>query len=107
MIARGRALRYPDTFATVPVTIIVAGPIEVKPGQRQRFLDALTEAMRLARNTKGCENFVVAPDPLEAQRVNVLEVWRTRQALVGFRDGGPDDDLSVLIVRTNVRECEV
>jgi len=89
------------------VTIIVAGQIEVKPGQRQRFLDGSAEAMRLARKTKGCEDFVVAPDPLEPQRVNVFEVWRTRQALEDFRDAGPGDDLSALIVRANVSEYEV
>jgi quinol monooxygenase YgiN len=89
------------------VTIIVAGQIVVKPGQRQRFLDKSQEAMRLARSTAGCEDFVVAADPLDEQRVNVFEIWSSHKALHAFRDEGPDDGLSALIVRARVHEYEV
>lgn len=89
------------------MTIIVAGQIEVKPGQRQRFLDGSADAMRLARTTKGCEDFVVAADPLDANRVNVFELWRSRKALHDFRGAGPDDGLAELIVRARVNEYEV
>ena len=77
---RGRALRFTDIFAD-DMTIIVAGQIEVQPGQRQRVPDGSQMAMRLARETTGCEDFVVAADPLEEHRVNVFEVWRSRTAL--------------------------
>ena len=63
--------------------------------------------MRLAREATECEDFVVAADPLDENRVNVFEVWRTRKALVTFRDTGPDDGLTALIVRARVREYEV
>ena len=86
--------------------IIVAGRILVQPGQRQRFLDASADAMRLARTTNGCDDFVVAPDPLDPQRVNIFELWRTRKALEAFRDAGPDDDVTALIERAQVREYE-
>ena len=89
------------------MTIIVAGQIDVAPGQRQRFLDGSLDAMRHARVTAGCEDFVVAADPLDEDRVNVFEVWHSRPALLAFRDAGPDDDLSALIVRARVREYEV
>ena len=98
--------RYTDIFAD-DMTIIVAGQIEVQHGQRQRFLEGSEMAMRLARETTGCEDFVVAADPLDEHRVNVFEVWRSRQALHDFRDAGPDDDLTSLIVRARVREYEV
>lgn len=87
--------------------IIVAGQIEVQPGQRQRFLDGSLEAMRLARETEGCDDFVVAADPLDEHRVNVFELWHSRTALHDFRDAGPDDGLTSLIVRARVREYEV
>ncbi len=87
--------------------IIVAGQIEVQPGQRQRLLDGSQMAMHLARETTGCEDFVVAADPLDEHRVNVFEVWGSRQALHDFRDAGPDDGLTALIVRARVREYEV
>jgi len=87
--------------------VIVAGQILVKTGQRQRFLDGSREAMRLARATAGCEDFVVAADPLDEQRVNVFEVWRSREELYAFRDAGPDDGLAVLIESARVQEYEV
>jgi len=89
------------------MTIIVAGQIDVRPGQRQRFLDGSQLAMRLARETTGCEDFVVAADPIDEHRVNVFEVWRSRKALHAFRDAGPDDGLTSLIVRARVHEYEV
>jgi quinol monooxygenase YgiN len=85
----------------------VAGQIEVKPGQRQRFLDGSHEAMRLARATAGCDDFVVAGDPLDPNRVNVFELWRSRAALSAFRESGPDDRLTELIVRAGVSEYQV
>ena len=101
-----RAQRYTDIFVD-DMTIIVAGQIEVQPGQRQRFLESSEMAMRLARETTGCEDFVVAADPLDEHRVNVFEMWRSRKALHDFRDAGPDDGLTSLIVRARVREYEV
>jgi len=95
-----------DIFAD-DMTIIVVGQIEVQPGQRQRFLDGSQMAMRLARKTSGCEDFVVAADPLDEHRVNVFEVWRSRKALHDFRNAGPDNGLTSLIVRACVREYEV
>ncbi len=89
------------------MSIIVAGQIDVQPGQRQRFLDRSQSAMRLARETTGCEDFVVAADPLDEHRVNVFEMWRSRKALNDFRDAGPDDGLTSLIVRARVHEYEV
>lgn len=102
----GYLWRYTDIFVD-DMTIIVAGQIEVQPGQRQRFLESSEMAMRLARETTGCEDFVVAADPLDEHRVNVFEMWRSRKALHDFRDAGPDDGLTSLIVRARVREYEV
>jgi quinol monooxygenase YgiN len=99
-------VRQSDIFADT-MTIIVAGQIEVQPGQRQRFLDGSETAMRLARKTTGCEDFVVAADPIEEHRVNVFEMWHSRKALHDFRDAGPDDGLASLIVRARVHEYEV
>jgi hypothetical protein len=62
--------------------------------------------MRLARATVGCEDFVVAADPLDEWRVNVFEVWRSREALDTFRGAGPEDDLAGLIESARVEEYE-
>jgi quinol monooxygenase YgiN len=51
--------------------IIVSGRIYVKPGSRLVFLEGTAEAVKKARQARGCRDFVVAGDPLEADRVNV------------------------------------
>ena len=87
--------------------IIVAGRLYVRPGTRPEFLARSMDAMTQARQASGCADFVVAADPLEAERVNVFEVWTDRGALEAFRGSGPDDGLSALIVRADVAEHEV
>jgi quinol monooxygenase YgiN len=86
--------------------IIVAGRIYVKPAQRDDFLAGSRSAMELARRTKGCDDFVVAPDPLDSSRVNVFEIWRSRDQVTAFRESGPYDGLSALIERADVREYD-
>ena len=82
--------------------LIVAGRIYLKPGVIREFMAASVEAMAAARATPGCRDFVVAPDPLEADRVNVYEEWESEQALLVFRGSGPSSDLRSMIVRAEV-----
>jgi quinol monooxygenase YgiN len=85
--------------------IIVTGRILVT--DRDRFLAQSQEAIRFAREAEGCLDFVVSADPLEPDRVNVLERWTDRAALMAFRGEGPDDDLRSLIKSADVNEHEV
>jgi quinol monooxygenase YgiN len=84
--------------------IIVAGNIAVQPGQRGIFIQQSLAAIQAARQTEGCYDFAVSPDPLEADRVNIYEHWRSEQDLQAFRASGPDSDLSALIQSLYVRE---
>jgi quinol monooxygenase YgiN len=86
--------------------IIVAGRIQVEPGRRDEFVAASLEAVALARETEGCLDFVVAPDPLDPDRVNVYEEWESAVALTTFRGEGPGDDLSSLIREADVQQRE-
>ncbi len=82
--------------------VIVSGKIFVPREQRTRFLELSAEAMTQARKTSGCRDFVVAPDPIERDRVNIYEEWESEEDLAAFRDDGPGEDLSSLIVRAEV-----
>jgi quinol monooxygenase YgiN len=82
--------------------IIVSGRIFVRPGSRESFLESSLQAITLARRAEGCRDFVVAADPLEADRVNVYEEWESEDALMRFRGEGPDHDLRSIIVRASV-----
>jgi quinol monooxygenase YgiN len=82
--------------------LIVSGRIWVRSGSRERFLALSAPAIAQARGSRGCLDFVVAPDPLEMDRVNVYEEGETELALLAFRDAGPSTDLSEEIVRAQV-----
>ncbi len=84
--------------------IIVSGKIQLKPGERAAFLRSSRKAMKLARKAPGCADFVVAADPLQQDRVNVYEEWRSRAELLAFRGSGPNDDLRTQILRIDVHE---
>ncbi len=87
--------------------IIVSGRIQAKPGARDAFLTASREAIVAARAAPGCRDFVVAPDPLEPNRVNVYEEWETADDLERFRGDRPGPDLTVSINHADVGRHEV
>lgn len=84
--------------------IIVAGHLRVAAQDRDAFLARSHEAIGLARSTMGCQDYVVAADPLDPGRINVYEHWTDQAALHAFRGDGPDDDLGALIISAHVGE---
>lgn len=87
--------------------IVVTGYILVRPGRRDEFVALSEPAIVKARKHRACQMFVVAADPLEADRVVVSEVWTSRAELLAFRGQGPGAGLSALIVSADVREFSV
>lgn len=84
--------------------IIVSGRLFIKSGARDQFLAASAEPMAAARIAPGCVDFVVAPDPIDADRVNIYEEWEAESHLQKFREVGPSDDMSALIARAEVKQ---
>jgi quinol monooxygenase YgiN len=62
-------------------TILVTGTITVEPDERDAFIEAAKAGMRTSRAEDGCEEFVLAPDPIEPSRVVLSQRWRDRAAL--------------------------
>ncbi|MGH7318248.1 MAG: putative quinol monooxygenase [Candidatus Rokuibacteriota bacterium] len=87
--------------------IIVAGRIYVAPDRREAFLAVSLRSVIEARRARGCLDFVVAADPVEAGRVNVYEEWRTAKDLERFRGEGPEPELTQEILRAEVSRHEV
>ena len=77
--------------------IIVAGQLHVDPADRDRYLSAVADVTRLAREALGCHDFAQAADPVEAGRINVFERWESDADLAEFRaSGGPPPELPEL-----------
>ncbi|MEM7492964.1 MAG: antibiotic biosynthesis monooxygenase family protein [Pseudomonadota bacterium] len=87
--------------------IIVRGWLSIKPGQRETFIERSLDAVRQARALPACHDFSVSPDPIDENRVNILEIWESPEALNTFRGKGPGDDLSALITGAHVKEHKV
>jgi quinol monooxygenase YgiN len=70
--------------------IIVAGWLRVAAADRDRYLSAVAGVAVLARQARGCLDFVQAADPLDPERINIFELWDSDADLARFRDA---DDL--------------
>jgi quinol monooxygenase YgiN len=68
--------------------IIVAGQLWLDAADRDRYLTAVTDVTRLAREAPGCHDFVQAADPIDAGRINVFERWESDEDLHRFRGSG-------------------
>jgi quinol monooxygenase YgiN len=86
------------------LVIIVSGRIYVRPGAKEEFLRLSAESVVQARRARGCRDFVVAADPIEADRVNVYEEWESEEALMEFRGDGPGEDMSAVIAQADVSQ---
>lgn len=87
--------------------IIVAGHIRVHKGKAGALIDASRQAMKAAREAKGCRDFTVAADPIEPDRVYVYECWDSAKAMLAFRGDGPGGDLSSLIEIADVKRYSI
>lgn len=87
--------------------IIVSGRIYVASGGREAFLASSRSAVVAARRAPGCRDFVVAADPVEANRVNVYEEWDSEAELEAFRGAGPGEEMTQVIERAEVSRHHV
>ncbi len=67
--------------------LIVAGAGYVNPEDRDTLLANLAPALRAARATPGCLDYVVAADPVEPDRVNIYERWESETHLTAHLAG--------------------
>jgi quinol monooxygenase YgiN len=72
--------------------IIVTGTFTIDPTDRDAFLEAAKAGMTKSRAEDGCEEYVMAADPLDPGRIVLSERWRDRPALdahlAGLGGGG-------------------
>lgn len=87
--------------------ILVAGALRIKAGHRDAFVEQSQAAVRLARQHNQCLDFSVCADPIDNQRVNILEKWLDQAALTQFRHSGSDNNLFSLVESFDLMEYEV
>ena len=65
--------------------IIIAGHWFTEPDNRDAAVQAFGEMLGRAREHEGCLDISISPDSLDADRINVFELWRDRQSLEAWR----------------------
>jgi quinol monooxygenase YgiN len=68
--------------------IIVAGTLHLDAADRDRYLTAVADVARLARDAPGCLDFVQSADPIDPERINIYERWESDAYLERFRASG-------------------
>jgi quinol monooxygenase YgiN len=87
--------------------VIVAGFLIVDPLEREAYLAGCQEVVRQARMARGCLDFTISADLLEANRIDIFERWESRAAVEEFRGSGPSDEQQGSIISASVCEYDV
>jgi len=87
--------------------IIVAGTLLVDPRGRDVYLEGCASVVAAARRARGCLDFALSPDPLDAGRINVYERWDSDVDLHRFRGSGPDPGRLAALSTVEVNEYAV
>jgi quinol monooxygenase YgiN len=65
--------------------VIVAGWYTVDPERRDEVVESCRDMMRRARSAPGCLDLSITADPVEANRINLFELWRSEEDLSSWR----------------------
>ncbi len=65
--------------------IIIAGHTLTDSGKRDAAIRAFSEMLERARKHDGCLDLSISADPLDADRINVFELWRDQKSLNAWR----------------------
>ncbi|ASR37208.1 antibiotic biosynthesis monooxygenase [Prauserella marina] len=87
--------------------LIIAGHVEVDPGNRDAYVAAHHDLIARARAARGCLDVAISADPLDPARVNVFERWDTQENLDAWRAVAAAPDSETAIVADNVMAYEV
>lgn len=87
--------------------LIIAGHLEVDPGERDAYVRECVAVVAAARSSPGCLDFTITADSVEPGRVCVHERWETEFDLRAFRGAGPSADQRATIRRADVRRYTI
>lgn len=65
--------------------LIISGMLQVAPEDRDAYLARTSEFLVRSRAKPGCVDFVMAADPVEPGRINLLEIWESEEHLAAHQ----------------------
>ena len=87
--------------------IIVSGAIYVDEADRDAYVHDCRGVVVAARESEGCLDFHIAPDPIEPDRINVYEQWTSVEAVEAFRGSGPSSEQTAAVRDARVFQHEI
>jgi quinol monooxygenase YgiN len=87
--------------------IIVMGWLRVAAEDRDAYLAGCRPVIEAARGATGCAEFHVSADPIQLDRINVVERWETVGDVEAFRGSGPSTEQQAAILDAEVVQYEV
>jgi len=65
--------------------VIVAGWCAVDPSKRDEVVEKFTDLVLRARSAPGCLDMAITADPVDSNRINIFEFWRSGKDLNSWR----------------------
>jgi quinol monooxygenase YgiN len=65
--------------------VIVAGWYTVDPSKRDAMVEKFKDMVLRARSAPGCLDMAIAADPVDSNRINMFEFWRSEKDLNSWR----------------------
>lgn len=87
--------------------LIIAGHLEVKPADRDRYVVECAVIVEAARATDGCLDFSITADSVDPARILIYERWESEAQLLAFRDAGPSGDQQAQILDADVKRYTI
>ena len=87
--------------------IIVMGWLQVAAEDRDAYLAGCRPVIEAARAAPGCAEFHLSADPIQDDRINVVERWETVGDAEAFRGSGPSGEQQAAILDARVVQYEV
>jgi len=90
--------------------LIVAGTIDVEPGQRDEFLAGRREAILAALREPGCIEYAFSADAIDPGRVRIFEKWESKETLAAHLQGmssRPQPAATVTVLGRDLLQYEV
>lgn len=84
--------------------VIVAGWYTVDPSKRDEVVERFKDMVLRARSTPGCLDMAITADPVDSNRINIFEFWRSEKELNSWRVGSKPPKMNARMLRVEVQK---
>lgn len=87
--------------------LIIAGHLEVEPGERDAYVAECAPIVEAARASIGCLEFSITSDSLDPAQIRIYKRWESAEQLLAFHGAGPSSDQRARILEADVKRYPI